>query len=112
MSKRRTKQQVDHEALFSPGGPLDYGQYAGVGSDGLYLPERRVEAGIVRGQEDEFVQFLQAQSDPETDRLIAAAGARGFRTPAFRMALAVWVSERDRDGLIIPKCVDWHRKPA
>ncbi len=112
MSKRRTKEQIEREAPFAPGGPLDYGPYAGIGSDHAHLPERRVEAGIVRGREDEFVGFLQTQTDPATARLIAAAGERGFRTPAFRAALAAWVTERDRDGLIIPKCIDWHRKPA
>lgn len=108
MSKRRTKQQVERDALFAPGGSYDYGQFAGMGTAG-FTPGT-VQAGVKRGREAEFVAALAEFDDPATARLISEAGTRGLRTPAFRQALAVWVTERDRDGLEIPDAVDWQRR--
>lgn len=90
----------------------DYGPHAGDGTRFAHLPERRVEAGIKRGREADFVAFLSAQTDEGTRRLVAEVGHRGFRTPEFTTALAEWVRERDAIGLAIPESVAWQRKIA
>jgi hypothetical protein len=87
----------------------DYGDLSGAGSSAL--PGSGVQAGIVRGRDDEFRAFVatEAAHDPASAALIARVGRLGVRNPAFRTALGEWVRERDRSGRPVPPCVAWQR---
>lgn len=100
--ERRTKEQVERDAMFAPGGPLDYGPDAGAGLEHLGPPSP-IQAGVVRGREDAFRSFLASQTDPATREFVAQAGAHGMRTPAFRAALGRWVRERLDSDLPVPR---------
>lgn len=93
-----------------PGGEVfDYGEHAGIGSSELRPRPARIEAGVKRGREAEFMAFLLAQTDDHSRRL-ATFAQRERRE--FTRALAEWVREWDAAGLMIPDCVDWQRKAA
>lgn len=87
----------------------DYGEFTGEGSG--TLPAPGIQAGIVRGRDDEFRAFvaLDAAHDPASAALIAQVGHLGVRNPAFRRALGEWVRERTRTGRPVPACVAWQR---
>jgi hypothetical protein len=87
----------------------DYGEFTGIGSSSLPTHFPRIEAGVKRGREAEFMAFLMAQTDDHSRRL--ATFARRDRRE-FTRALAEWVREWDAAGLTIPDCVDWQRKAA
>ncbi len=93
-----------------PGGEVfDYGEHAGIGSSELPNRSARIEAGVKRGREAEFMAFLSAQTDDHSRRLLTFA-QRERRE--FTRALAEWVREWDAVGLTTPDAVDWQRKAS
>jgi len=88
-------------------GVYDYGKDAGVGTEHVHLPENRIEAGVKRGRETEFMAALRGMDDSDSRRLLefAQAGRREFNRE-----LARWVRERLTAGNPIPDAVDWQRK--
>lgn len=87
----------------------NYGEFTGIGSNGLPDQPQRIEAGVKRGREAEFMAFLLGQSDEHSRRLLTFA-QRERR--AFTRALSEWVREWDAAGLTVPESVDWQRKPS
>lgn len=90
-------------------GAHDYGEFTGIGSSALPRQFPRIEAGVKRGREAEFMAFLMSQADEHSRRLLTFA-QRERRE--FTRALAEWVREWDAAGLTIPDSIDWQRKAS
>ena len=87
----------------------DYSPYTGIGTDYAHLPEWRIEAGVKRGREPEFMEFLIRQPDESSQRLLGFANQKRRKFPRL---LADWVRERLDLDLMIPESVDWQRKAS
>ncbi len=87
-------------------GVYDYGADAGAGMPDL--PEPRTEAGVKSGRMDEFRAFLRQQTDHYSRWLLGFDPDKDRR--AFNRALAQWVREWEKIGLIVPEAVQIDRK--
>ncbi|MGD9791701.1 MAG: hypothetical protein AB7Q00_13875 [Phycisphaerales bacterium] len=88
-------------------GVYDYGEYAGVGSRDLNSALPRIEAGLVKGREDEFDAFIKAQTDYYS-RLLASIDRVKDRK-RFNRELALWVEKWKSVGLEVPDFVSVQR---
>lgn len=87
----------------------DYGPHAGDGTRFAHFPEQRVEAGVKRGREADFMAFLLAQTDDASRRLLDCAQSN---RRDFNRALGEWVREWNDAGRTLPDAVAWQRKSA
>ena len=90
---------------------LDYGEHAGVGSSDLSAPTRtRIEAGVMDGRWDAFMEFLRDQTDHYSRWLLTF---EKHPRREFNAALAEWVKEWDAVDLgpVTREYVDWQWKP-